>query len=157
MKAHIDYEKQHIVGKTGKIYRIMPEMLSTARAPEYEIQGALLGFNTNFESIYKTIIEVKEVLLRGKDNAQGNTYVAVQKLDQIIEGLYRFQDSKRPQVIELLSLICIADGEDVGIHSEQQIREKYEEWAEIPIVDFIVLASRLIPGFKEYYKEALNR
>ena len=155
-KAYIDYEKKQIIGRSGTVYRILPEMLSGGRAPEWEIRGALLGFRTDFETIYRGITEAINALLYGKDSVVGNSYAAIEKLKAIQKGLLHYQENARAPVIEFISLVTLYDGEDTAQHTEEQIRKKYEDWADIPVVDFILLASKLIPKFHEYYKERLE-
>lgn len=155
-KTGIYLDERIIVGSSGTIYKIVPEALSTTRAPEYEIRGGLLGLNTDFETLIKGIRSAKNVLIKGTDNAQGNVHNAVNTLDGIEAGLINYQLNKRPAIIEFCSLVCIKEGEKLNVHTEEQIRDKYADWGEIPILDFLDLAGRLIPGFREFYLAAIK-
>ena len=152
----IDFEKLTITGKSGKIYRILPKDISAGRFPEYEIRQITLAFNTDFNTVFKTINEVIDVLLKGKDNAQGNTYEAVTKLKNIQSGMVNFAENSRPAIIEFVSLFTIAEGEDVSKHTEEQIKAKYEDWANIPIDAFFLLAAKAIPQFRENLQSQLE-
>lgn len=156
-KPHIDLEKMQIVGESGTIYKIIPEMLSAGRLPEYEIRGMTLGFRTDFDTVLRTINEVEEVLMRGKDNAQGNAVTAVNKLRGIKNGMIQYATNGRAAVIEFCSLVCIKEGENIGVHTEEQIRDKFNDWASIPAADFFYLAARLTPSFPEHYNAALRQ
>ena len=155
-KTGIHLEERIIVGSSGTIYKIVPEALSTTRAPEYEIRGALLGMNTDFETLIKAIRSAKNVLIKGQDNAQGNAHTAIKILEGIDEGMINYQLNNRAAIVEFCSLVCIKEGEKLNVHTEEQIRDKYIDWGEIPILDFLDLAGRLIPGFREFYLAAIK-
>lgn len=143
----IDFEKRIIKGKSGKIYKILPEKLSSGRAAEFEIRSALLGFNTDFETIFKKIRKAKNVL--SGSTSFGGIIEAHNELEQIEQGLLKFQENKRPAVIEFVSLFCLLDNEDTSTHDEDIIRNKYDDWSNIPIQDFFLLCANVIPSFRE--------
>lgn len=155
-KAYINFKESKIYGRSGTVYNIQPEMLSTGRAPEYEIRTATLGFVSDFKSIYTAINDAINILMRGKDNAQGNAHVAINKLQAITERLTKLQDVKRSSMVEFCSLFCIGPNEDVSTHDEETIRAKWEDWAEIPEKDFFLLATSVIDGYRDIYLEVAN-
>jgi hypothetical protein len=143
----IDFEKRIIKGKSGTIYKILPEKLSVGRAAEFEIRSTLLGFNLDFETIFKKISKAVKIL---EDSTSfGGLIDAHNELKEIQSGLIKFQENKRPQVIEFCSLFCLKEGEDTSNHNEDVIREKYEDWAHIDHNDFFLLCANVIPSFKE--------
>lgn len=152
----IDYEKRIITGKSGKIYRIVPEIISAGRAPEFEIRSILLGYKTDFETLLKTINEIENILIKGPDNAQGNAHKALNKIDDFKKGLINFKLNNRSAIVEFASLYCIGEDEDVSNHSEDVIRYKFADWAHIPEVDFFLLSANAIKGFRESYLNALE-
>ena len=151
----IDLQKMIITGKSGKIYKIMPESISAARYSEYSLRSSLLAFKTDFETLFTSINKAIEHLRYGKENAIGNAMNAASLLENIQKGMINFQENNRPAIIEFVSLFTIAENEDVSKHSEDQIREKYEDWSHIAIVDFFLLVSQAIPKFKECLIEIL--
>jgi hypothetical protein len=152
----IDYEKGIITGKSGKVYKISIENISAARYTEYTLRSSLLAFNTDFESIFTRINKSIDILRNGKQNAQGNASDVIVELEAILKGMFNYQDNTRPAIIEFVSTFVTLEGEDVSKHSEDQIREKYEDWAHIPMTDFFLLASKATPRFKEYLKSILE-
>ena len=149
MVAKIDWDKRQIIGKSGTIYKISPETLSSGRAPEFEIRSILLAYRTDFETLL-TMIN-KATKLMDSATAFGPMYEASAMLKDFQKGLINYQLNKRPAVIEFASLFCIKEGEDVGNHSEDIVREKYEDWRDIPEADFFLLCANVIPSFKENY------
>lgn len=143
----IDFEKRTIRGKSGTIYKIMPEKLSVGRAAEFEIRSTLLGFSLDFETIFKKIAKAKSVLSGAV--SFGGIIEAHNELEEIQRGLIRFQENKRPGIVEFCSIFCIKDKEDLSIHDEDIIREKFDDWAHIDINDFFLLCANVIPSFKE--------
>ena len=73
----IDYEKGIITGKSGKIYKISIESISSARYTEYLIRSSLIAFNTDFETLFNRINTAISHLRYGKENAQGNSSNAI--------------------------------------------------------------------------------
>ena len=146
---HIDFEKRIIKGKSGKLYKIAPEDISAGRWAEFEIRSLTISYNTDFETLLTTLREIKDIIMNGKNNAQGNAHHALKKIEEFEGGLVNYQLNSRPKLIEFVSLFCIAEGEDKAIHNEDQIREKYNDWAHIPIADFFLLCANVIPSFKD--------
>lgn len=151
----IDYDKGVIIGKSGKVYRIAIERISAARYTEYTIRSSLLAFNTEFETLFNRINEAINHLRYGKENAQGNSTNAINELESILKGMVNYHENKRPAIIEFCSTFCIGDDEDLTIHSEDQIREKYQDWSHIPMYDFFLLASKATPNFINSLKSIL--
>lgn len=151
----IDFANRTIKGKSGKIYKILPEKLSAGRAAEFEIRSALLGLNLNFETLFTKIQNAKRKL--SVSTSFGGIIDAHAELEEIERGLLRFQENKRPAIIEFCSLFCLEDGEDTSTHDEDIIRAKYEEWGAIDIADFFLLCANVIPYFKESLILMLNQ
>lgn len=151
IKSKIDIENRKIYGRTGKVYTIAPESLSAARASEFEIRTILLPYRTNFETVFKLINKfvttLREVEI-GKTKV-GVIYDLINEAELLQKGLLNFQMTKRPAIVELCGLFCIGEGEDVGTYPEELIREKFDEWREIPDQDFFLLCANVIPYFKE--------
>lgn len=150
-KPQIDWEKRQITGKSGRIYKISPETLSAGRAAEFEIRSILLPYRTNFESVYKlnqkTIDALKNIEI-GKIKV-GLLMEIISELENLQKGLYNFQLNKRSAVVEFCGLFCNYEGEEIGEYNEEIIREKYEDWKEIPEQDFFFLCGQSIPYFKD--------
>jgi hypothetical protein len=152
----IDYEKGIIRGKSGKIYKISIESISSARYTEYLIRSSLLAFNTDFETLFNRINTAISHMRYGKENAQGNSSNAIIELESILKGMVNYQENTRPAIIEFCSTFCVLENEDISKHSEDQIKEKYEDWAHIPMIDFFLLASKATPRYREYLKSILE-
>lgn len=151
----IDYNKGVIIGKSGKVYRIATDRIGAARYTEYSIRSSLLAFNTEFETLFNRINSAINHLRNGKENPTGNATNAINELESILKGMVSYHENKRPAIIEFCSTFCVLDDEDITIHTEDQIREKYEDWAHIPIYDFFLLASKATPNFINSLKNIL--
>lgn len=154
MKAKIDWEKRQIIGRSGKVYRIAPETLSTGRTPEFEIRSIALAYRTDFETLLKLIRKVKGVLRDGR--TFGEVADALNLLEKFEQGMINFQLNNRSELVEFCSLFCIGENEDVGVHTEDIIIEKYEDWREIPEVDFFLLCTKAISSFRQRYLEIMG-
>lgn len=161
MKAKIDWDNRQIIGKSGKVYRIMPEMLSTGRTPEFEIRAMTLSHKTDFETIIKLIDKSYNTLYNfgiTKDEVKlGSLFDLLEDLKNFRNGLLNFQLNNRSALVEFCALFCISEDEDLGLFNEQIIREKYEDWSEIPEADFFLLSAKAIPYFKQRYLELLSQ
>lgn len=124
----IDWSNRTITGQSGKVYKILPELISAGRAPEFEIRGMVLGYRTNLDTLAQLHSDIKTILTKGEDNMAGNIHKVLNKLDDFDKGILHYLENKRNALLEFASLFCIADGEDVGTHSEDIIREKYNDW-----------------------------
>jgi hypothetical protein len=154
MSAKIDLEKRQIIGSSGKVYKISPETLSSARTPEFEIRSALLAYRTNLEELFKLLAKVKKGLKEGR--TFGDVADAILDIERYENGLMTFHETQRTPLIEFCALFCIYEGEEVGQFNENIIAEKWEDWKEIPDYDFFLLSLNVIPFFKERYLEALG-
>jgi hypothetical protein len=154
MKSKIDFENRVIYGRSGKIYKILPEMLTIGRAAEFEIRSILIGYKTDFETLLKLISNVETRLRNG--NTWGTISDVINDLKDFKQGLINYQLNSRPAIVEFMSLFCIGDGEDTGIHSEEIIREKFEDWREISEQDFFLLCANVIPSFRSNYLQAVK-
>jgi hypothetical protein len=153
--AKIDFDKRQIIGKSGKIYKISPETLSSARTPEFEIRSALLAYRTNLEELFKLFAKVKKGLREGR--TFGDIADSLTEIERFEQGLLTFHETKRTPLIEFCALFCIYEGEEIGQFNENIIAEKWEDWSEIPDYDFFLLSLNVIPSFKQRYLEALNQ
>lgn len=138
----IDFEKGIITGKSGKIYKIAIQDISASRYTDYSIRSSLLAFNTDFETLFTRINNALTNLRHGKENAQGNASNAIVELESILKAMVNYQENTRPAIIEFCSTFCIAENEDISIHTESQIAEKYEDWKHIPIEGFFFVSEQ---------------
>jgi hypothetical protein len=72
------------------------------------------------------------------------------------KGMINFQMNKRSELVEFCYLLCIGENEDVGKFTEDQIIEKWNDWAEIPEADFFFLCTKAISSFRERYLEIMG-
>lgn len=153
-KANIDIENRKIIGESGKVYKISPETLSIGRAAEFQIRGILLGFKTDFETLLIMVDSSIKRLEGGK--TFGDIADTINELKSFRKGLIDYQLNTRPAIVEFCSLFCIGEGEEVGTHTEDVIREKYADWKTIPEQDFFFLCANVIPSFRESYLKAIK-
>ena len=149
----IEWNNRTITGISGKVYKIQPELISAGRAPEFEIRGMVLAYRTNLDTLAKLHNEIRITLTKGEDNMAGNIHKVLTKIEDFDKGILHYLENKRNALLEFASLFCIGEGEEVGIHTEDQIREKYNDWKHIPDADFFFLCQKAIPSFAKRYLE----
>jgi len=154
MKAKIDIENMVIIGRSGKKYTISPESLSIGRAAEFQIRGATLAFKTDFETLLLMVDNSLKRLEKGQ--TFGDIAETIFELRQFKNGMIDFQLNQRPAIVEFCSLFCIGEGEDVGKHNEEFVREKWDDWRDIPEQDFFFLSANVIPSFRSNYLKMLS-
>lgn len=147
----IDWENRQITGKSGKVYRIEPEKITAGRYPEFEIQSLLLHFGNDFRTFYTLVTNSRVALTSGNDLLNAHTQ-AVHNLDEIIAGIGNYVEAKTPKLIKFLTLFCNAEGENLERWDEQIGLSKYEDWSHIPMSDFFLLLSEVLPSLKESLK-----
>jgi hypothetical protein len=151
----IDWDKRTIKGRSGKIYKIAPEAISTGRWAEYEIQSLELSFGNDFSTHYKKITELIKVLTDGNNILQAiNRAVTLAK--ELLSGISNYAETPVPRIIKFCSLFCTYEGEDITSHTADVVREKHEDWKHIPIQDFFLLASEAIPSFRGIYASIIQ-
>lgn len=151
--SYIDWENRNIIGKSGKVYLIRPELTASKLWAEYQIKGALLGSGWSFENNLKAWLYVREVLRTGKENAQGNTANALNKIDEVLDAMKRFKETEYNAEVEFCSIFCKTENEPIDLNDESIIRRKYEDWSEIPQYFFLILCEMSI----QWYKEGLQK
>jgi hypothetical protein len=151
----IDFNKMTITGKSGKVYKIAPERISTGRWAEYEIQSLELSFGADFKTFYTKIVRINKTLTDGNNILQAINQ-AVTLLKELIISIGNYADSPTPRIIKFCSLFCISDDEDITTHTADVVQAKYEDWSHIPIADFFLLASEAIPSFRSIYRGILQ-
>ena len=154
--SYVDWDNRRIVGKSGKVYNIAPEKISSKLWAEYRIRGSLLGLNTGLDSIVSRINNAVSHLRTGKENAQGNASNAIIELESILKGFKNYKDNNQNAVLEFLSIFCKTDYEDVTINDFDTIRKKAEDWGEIPQTDLFFLSQKSIPSYKENLKRYME-
>lgn len=155
-KPYINWEERKVVGKSGKVYKICPEILSSARYVHFEIRSMTEAFKTNLDGILMTLQGIEDELTKGKLNSAGNIFNALTKLRDFKKGLVAYQEYKRTPSIEFCALFCIEDGEDVSRFDEDQIRSKWDDWKEIPDQDFFLLSLQVKVSSSKNYRDLIK-
>ena len=150
----INWEQRTITGISGKIYKIEPEKISTKRFKEYEILSLMLAFSSDFKTYYTTLIEIRKELGELKFNSLTiDTFnKPINKVDRLIAGIGNYTSNSEPKIIRFCALFCNLENEDVTKFENDMITSKYEDWGNIPIQDFFLLAIEVTPSFRESYR-----
>ena len=146
----INWEQRTITGKSGKIYKIEPEKISTKRFREYEILSLMLAFSSDFKTFYTTLTEIIKQI-EGLTNI-GQIFAILSKLKNLVAGIGNYTQNSEPKIIRFCALFCNEENEDVTKFDNDMIKSKYDDWGHIPISDFFLLVSELIPSFKKSYQ-----
>lgn len=147
----INWEKRQIVGKSGTIYKIEPENLSTGRYNEYILQGSMLAFMCDFNGLYSDWDKVERFCTTGNDVLKAITETA-KIADRNKKTIASFTQNEPAKVIKFCSLVCIAPGEDVSIYDPVLTKQKFDDWAHIPINDFFLLQLELMNGLRKHLR-----
>lgn len=146
----INWENRTITGKSGKIYKIEPESITTGRFAHYEIQSLMFAFGSDFKTFYTKLIEIQKSINNVK--VLGDMIKISDDVKELLAGIGNYADSNVPKIIRFCSLFCNADDEDKSTINENIYQQKMEDWKEIPIEGFFLLATEVIPLFKEVYR-----
>ena len=159
--SKIDWENRLIIGKSGTKYKILPEKISVGRWPKYELWSTLISTRMDMDTFIKTL---NGIITRVEKAATfGDMISPYTDLKDMRNGIVKYQETGRPQLVEFAALFCFKTDssgniiEDIGDITEDVIREKYNDWKEIDMNDFFLLVSRHIPSFQENYKLELER
>jgi thiol-disulfide isomerase/thioredoxin len=159
--SKIDWEKRIIIGKSGAVYKILPEKISVGRWPKYELWSTLISTRMDMDTFLKTLNSVINRV--NKAQSFGEMIQPYTELTDLRNGIVKYNETGRPQLVEFAALFCLKcdkEGniiEDVGEITEDVIREKYNDWKEIDMSDFFLLVSRHIPSFQENYRLEVER
>lgn len=146
----VDWEKRTITGLSGKIYKIEPERITTGRWPEFETQSLMLAFGSDFKTFYTSLIDIRKKLSEIK--ILGDVIGIDKKIENLLQGVSTYTERPEPKIIKFCSLFCNSEDEDTSQYNKNIAKEKYEDWKHIPIESFFLLASEVIPSFKETYR-----
>lgn len=146
----VNWEKREITGISGTIYRIEPSNISVGRFAEYEVLSLMLGFNSDFKTFYTTLNEISHEL--GQVKILGDVINLKEKVNQLIAAVGNYVENSAPKIIRFCSLFCNEAGEDVSTFTNEQVKKKFDDWAHLPIADFFLLGSSVIPYLQEAYK-----
>lgn len=159
--SKIDWEKRIIIGKSGTVYKILPEKISVGRWPKYELWSTLISTRMDMDTFIKTLNSILTKV--NKAQTFGDMITPYMELTDLRNGIVKYQETGRPQLVEFAALFCFKTDyngniiEDIGDITEDVIREKYNDWKEIDMNDFFLLVSRHIPMFQENYRLELER
>jgi len=161
--SRIDWENRVIIGKSGTIYKVLPEKISVGRWPKYELWGTLLATRMDLETFLKTIDSVTLRIKKSRTLEFGDIIQSYNELDAFRAGIKKYAETGRSQLSEFAALFCFKtdkDGninEDVGVLTEDMIREKHNDWIEIPHPDFFLFVFKHIPSFQENLRIELEK
>ena len=147
----INWNDRTIKGKSGKIYRIEPENISAGRWAEFEIQQLQLAYSMDFKHIHDHIATILNSLKNGNNLLKAHAD-AISGLEKMHFAISNYTDLPLPSIIKFCSLFCNYEGEEVGKYDPVDVRKKFDDWTNIPIQDFFLLAAQVIPSFQDVYK-----
>ena len=153
----IYYDKRVIIGKSGTVYYIEPEKISSTRFPEFELMAMADAFSTDINGFTKMMAEVKFDLLKGDLNPSGNIHRAVSKIEQFEQNLYNKANRKIAFTLEFCALFCNEKDEDVESISDAMYIKKATDWGIIPHSDFFFLAQKVKILYYRSYKESMEK
>lgn len=151
----INWEQRIITGISGKTYKIEPEKISTKRFREYEILSLMLAFSSDFKTFYTTLTDIIKQIETISNI--GQVFAILTKLKNLVAGIGNYTQNSEPKIIRFCALFCNEENEDVTKFTDDMIKSKYDDWGNIPIQDFFLLASEVIPSFKESYRMVKNQ
>lgn len=146
----IDWKNRTLIGKSGRVYKIEPENISAGRWAEFEIQQLQLAYSMEFKAIHDNIAKVLNDLRNGNNLLKAHSD-AIKTLECLHFAISNYTELPIPAILKFCSLFINYDGEDVGKYDPIEVRKKADDWANIPIKDFFLLASEVIPSFRETY------
>jgi len=143
----INFEQRTITGKSGKVYKIEPESITTGRFAHYEIQSLMLAFSSDFKTFYTKLIDIQKSINNVK--VLGDVIKISDDVKELLAGIGNYADTNVPKIIRFCALFCNAEDEDTSTINENIYQNKFEDWIEIPVEGFFFLVTNVIPLFKE--------
>ena len=126
------------------------DRISTKRFREYEILSLMLAFSSDFKTFYTTLTEIIKQI-EGLTNI-GQIFAILSKLKNLVAGIGNYTQNSEPKIIRFCALFCNEENEDVTKFDNDMIKSKYDDWGNVPIADFFLLASDVTPSFKKSYQ-----
>jgi hypothetical protein len=151
----INWEQRTITGKSGKVYKIEPDRIKINRLKEYEILSLMLAFNSDFKTFYSVLTDVISQI--EKMTSIGQIFSILSKLKNLVAGIGNYTQNPEPKIIRFCALFCNYEGEDTSIFTDEQVKQKYDDWGNIDAKDFFLLVSECIPEFRDAYKVVRNQ
>lgn len=147
----INWEQKTITGKSGKVYKIDPENITIGRLREYEILSLMLMFNSDFKTYYGTLVQIRKDL--GELNINRITVDTINKpinsIDRLIAGIGNYVENPEPKIVRFCALFCNYEGENTSIYTNEQVKEKFEDWSHLTRDDFFLLLNECIPSLRK--------
>jgi hypothetical protein len=159
--SKLDWENRIIIGKSGTVYKILPEKISVGRWPKYELWSTLLTVRMDSSTFLQTLDDIESKT--SKATTIGQIVEPLSQLRDLKKGVLNYLQTGRSQLSEFASIFCFKcdkDGniiEDIGDITEDVIRDKHNDWKEIDHYDFFLLVFRHIPKWQENYRLELER
>jgi hypothetical protein len=151
----INWEQKTIIGKSGKVYKIEPDRIKINRLKEYEILSLMLAFNSDFKTFYTVLTDIISSI--EKITSIGQVFSILSKLKNLVAGIGNYTENSEPKIIRFCALFCTYEGEDTSIFTDEQVKQKFDDWGNIDAKDFFLLASECIPEFRDAYKVARSQ
>lgn len=146
----VNWENKTITGKSGTIYHIEPDRISVGRFAEYEILSLMLAFNSDFKTFYTDLTNIHRKL--NEIVKLGDAIELSDDIKKLLAGIGNYTENSAPKIIRFCALFCNETDEDRSTFPNEVIKKKYDDWADIPINDFFLLASEVIPYFRDAYR-----
>lgn len=135
---------------------IISDKISIRRYAEYQKLQPKLTYGLGFDEIFKALKSAYTAL----NTKEGKVADAAVILHNIMNGVSKVEESSRVHpALKMAALFINREGEDLKVYDEELMNKKIEDWTEegFNISDFFTLSLNSISGFREAYKESIQK
>ncbi len=143
----LDLKQKTFKGKSGTDYFI-EDNLAVKRWRKYLKLQNKLGWGISFEELFEKVKQAFMLL----DESKPRPVSAGTILYNIMERVKEVEDDSHvPEIIQMCALFMNTKDENREDITEQQIKEKMEDWSDISVQSFFLFALSTIPNFIPIY------
>jgi len=150
----VDFSQKEFMANGHKY--IITDKISIRRYAEYQKLMPKLTYGLGFEEIFKSLKSAYNAL----NTKEGKVADAAVIIHNIMNGVSKVEEASRVHpALKMAALFINREGEDLKIYDEELIEKKIEDWTEegYNVSDFFTLALSSINGFREIYKESIQK
>lgn len=142
----IPFADKKFQGKSGTMYHIQLDDISTGRFQTYERLALKLAFGLDFKSIFSQFAEIYKLGTSGDETLRALhaiNMIAYQQMNKIRES----GDDQYHDAILFCTIFCNSPGEDLSQWDMELAKTKMDDWVEYSHKDFFLLSRSGIEGY----------
>lgn len=147
-------EKGTFKGRSGRVYRVSPDNITLLRAPHFDAMSLELAFSLDLSTLASNLDKIAS-LSGGKmetNEVIPNNYRIHELTRNIQKGFNEFTTNKHSKIAAFCALFCCYENEQ-NDYTPELVKDKLDDWSNIPIAFFFSLSSSFLPDFTRLMKK----